>query len=107
MILWEKAWYECPKCGRELSLENACNSECPKCGKTFVMIAGKNPDGPLDLNKATYLELRRIVGLGDVAARSIISNRRDGYVFRDVREILKCRAVGKGTYEKVAGKLFV
>jgi DNA uptake protein ComE-like DNA-binding protein len=71
------------------------------------MVAGKNPDGPLDLNKATYLELRRIAGLGEVAARSIIGNREFGYVFRDVREIMKCRSVGKGTYEKVAGKLFV
>lgn len=101
------SWYECPKCGRELSIENACDSVCPKCGKTFVKVAGKNPDGPLDLNKATYLELRRIVGLGDVAARSIIAHRELGYVFRDVREILKRRAIGKGTYEKVAGKLFV
>lgn len=100
------SWYECPKCGRELTSDQAYAGFCKHCGDVVVKLCGKNPDGPLNLNKATVLELQRIVGFGRKAAECIVATR-NSKKFTDVADILKVRAIGKKTYEKVKDRLCV
>jgi competence protein ComEA len=94
------SWYECPKCGRELTSEQACEGRCKRCGDVCVRIRGKNPTGPLDLNKATALELQRIVGLGEKSARYVVLYRGN-HKFTEVSQLLKIRGIGKKMFEKI------
>lgn len=100
------SWYECPKCGRELTEEQACDGKCRQCGDVVVRLRGKTPDEPVDLNKATKLELIRIAGFGEKTARYVMAYR-SAKKFLSVEELLKVRAVGEKTYEKVRGRLYV
>lgn len=100
------SWYECPKCGRELTSEQAREGRCKHCGDVCVRVRGKNPDGPVNLNTATILELQRIAGFGEKTARCIARVRNDRK-FADVSQLLKVRGVGKKTFEKIKEKVFV
>ena len=97
-------WYECPECGRELTEDQACEGKCRRCGDVVVRLRGKTSE--LDLNKATKLELIRIAGFGEKAAQYVLAYRRSRK-FTSVEELLNVRAVGKKTYEKVRGRLYV
>ena len=100
------SWYECPKCGRELTEEQAYYARCKRCGDVVVRVRGKNPDGPVNLNTGTALEFQRIAGFGRKAAECIVLYR-NSKKFTDVSDLLKVRAVGKKTYEKVKDKVCV
>lgn len=98
------SWYECPKCGRELTEEQACNGKCRQCGDVVVRLRGKTSE--LDLNKATKLELIRIAGFGARTAQ-YVQAYRSSRKFTSVEELLKVRSVGEKTYEKVRDRLYV
>ena len=100
------SWYECPKCGRELTSEQAYYGVCKRCGDVVVRVRGRNPDAPVDLNKASLLELQRLAGFGRKAAECIITHR-SRHKFTDVSELMKVRAIGKKTYDKVKGRVCV
>ena len=100
------SWYECPKCGRELTSEQAYEARCKRCGDVVVRVRGKNPDGPVNLNTGTALELQRIAGFGAKAAAGVVLYR-ERRKFTDVSELLKVRAIGKTTYEKVKDNVCV
>ena len=99
-------WYECPKCGRELTSEQAYEARCKHCGDVVVRLRGKNPEGPVDLNKGTALELIRIAGLGKNAANYVVAYRK-AHKFTSVDQLLKVRGMGKKTYEKIKEKVIV
>lgn len=101
------SWYECPKCGRELTEEQAYYGRCKHCGDVVVRVRGWNMEGPVDLNKATALELQRIAGFGKGAAENVVRVQKSGRKFVAVEELLKIRGVGKKTYEKVKDRVFV
>ena len=100
------SWYECPKCGRELTSEQAYACFCKRCGDVVVKLCGKNPDGPVNLNTATVLELQRIAGFGRKAAECVVLYRKTRK-FTEVSDLLKVRAIGKVTYEKLKDRVFV
>jgi competence ComEA-like helix-hairpin-helix protein len=100
------SWYECPKCGRELTENQAFAGRCKKCGDIVVKVCGKTPEKPLDLNRATALELQRIAGFGARTAAYIVNYRR-GRKFTSVSDLRNVRGVGDKTYEKVCGRLYV
>lgn len=100
------SWYECPKCGRELSNEWAVQGKCRKCGDVVVKVCGKTPDKPLDLNRATALELQRIAGFGKKTAGYVLSYR-SSREFTSVDELRSVRGIGGKTYEKLADKVYV
>lgn len=100
------SWYECPKCGRELTSDQAYFGRCKYCGDVVVRLRGLN-EGPLDLNKATMLELHRIVGFGSTTALRIVQYREHHKRFESVEDVRKVRGVGKQTYEKVKDKVYV
>lgn len=100
------SWYECPKCGRELTEDRAFSGKCRKCGDVVVKVCGKTPDKPLDLNQATALELQRIAGFGARTASYVVQYRR-AHKFTSVADLRDVRGVGELTYEKVRDRLFV
>lgn len=100
------SWYECPKCGRELDENQAYHGECKYCGPVVVHVGRGTPGEPIDLNRATALELERIAGFGKAAARYIVAKRRDRK-FTSVEELLKVRGIGKVKYEALKGRVFV
>ena len=100
------SWYECPKCWRELTVQQACDAYCKHCGDVVPRVRGRNPDAPVNLNTATKLELQRLAGFGETAALSIVRSR-ENKKFTSIEQVLKCRAVGKKTFEKVRDRICV
>ena len=54
-----------------------------------LLIARKNLDEPIDINKASYKELLRIPGIGKISARKIIRNKIQGYKDLQKNRIIK------------------
>lgn len=67
---------------------------------------GKDELNKLNLNTATDVELLEL-GLSKNKVALILSVREYKGGFRSVSDLLKLRGIGKGTYEKIAGRLYV
>jgi competence ComEA-like helix-hairpin-helix protein len=67
---------------------------------------GKDELNKLNLNTATDVELLEL-GLSRNKVATILITRATRGGFRSVADLLKVRGIGKGTYEKIAGRLYV
>lgn len=100
------SWYECPKCGRELTEDQAYEGRCKRCGNVVVKVCGKTPDKPVNLNTGTKLELIRIAGFGIKTAEYVLCYRRDRK-FTSVDDLRKVRGIGDKSFEKLKDRVCV
>lgn len=63
--------------------------------------------GPIDLNRATQIQLEGVPGIGPALAERIISYRKDHGLFRTYEELDNVTGIGKSTLEKFRAFLFV
>lgn len=62
--------------------------------------ARASPDAPVDLNRATAEDLRRLPGCGEKRAEAILALRRRLGRFRRAEELLRVKGVGRATLRK-------
>jgi competence protein ComEA len=65
------------------------------------------PLGPLDLNRASAVELRNVPGLGPALAERIVEQRRRQGEFRRVEDLRRVKGVGVKTLERIRPFLHV
>lgn len=109
---------ECPRkdCCRHLShapvnipfsLSRLCEDRYDEC-RWFYPGAYERYEGvKLNLNTATEEELLALGELGKVRVAGILAYRESHGGFQKVSELLKCRAMGKKTYDKIKEKVCV
>ena len=56
---------------------------------------------PIDINKATAVELTAIPGVGDVIAQRIVDFRDKQGPFRRVEDLLKIQGIGEKSFQKI------
>jgi len=59
------------------------------------------PDKPVDLNRATEVDLVRLPGIGPAIARRILAYREEHGAFGSIRELQKVRGIGPRTFERL------
>jgi DNA uptake protein ComE-like DNA-binding protein len=65
------------------------------------VVDGLKDKGPVNINKASSDELKKLPGIDDAAARRIIDNRP----YDDSYDLVKKHAVSKNEYDQVAGNV--
>jgi DNA uptake protein ComE-like DNA-binding protein len=65
------------------------------------VVDGLKDKGPVNINKATSDELKKLPGIDDAAAQRIIDNRP----YDDSYDLVKKHAVSKNEYDQVAGNV--
>ncbi|OGF24446.1 MAG: hypothetical protein A2V63_03690 [Candidatus Eisenbacteria bacterium RBG_19FT_COMBO_70_11] len=65
------------------------------------------PAPPLDLNRASAVELMALPGIGPVLAERIVAHRRAHGEFRAVEDLLAVRGVGARLLERLRGRTTV
>lgn len=63
--------------------------------------------GPIDLNRATAVQLTRLPGIGPKIARRIVDDRNQRGPFKSVGELTRVRGIGKKTVKKLGSKITV
>ena len=76
-------------------------------GECEYYIPGRYCGDRLNLNTATEEELLALGELGKVRVAGILAYRESRGGFKQVSELLKCRAMGKKTYDKIADRVCV
>lgn len=61
----------------------------------------------IDINKASYADLRRIRGVTGKLAQKIIEYRKEHGSFRDIEELKEIKGIGDYRYERLRAFLFV
>jgi DNA uptake protein ComE-like DNA-binding protein len=65
------------------------------------VVDGIRDKGPVNVNKATSGELKKLPGIDDASAQRIIDNRP----YDDSYDLVKKKAVTKDQYDQIAGKV--
>ena len=61
----------------------------------------KQPAGPVDVNRATTADLRRLPGIGPVLAARIVEARESGGPFTSIDDLKRVSGIGKSKLERV------
>lgn len=64
-------------------------------------------DGLININSANLEELKKISGVGDVKAQSIIEYREKNGGFKSIDEIKNIDGIGEKTFEKIKDKITI
>ncbi len=80
------------------------------CGALAVAAAPRKkppPSHPVDLNRASAVELERVPGIGPGTAKAIIEFRRKSGPFRSVDDLLSVRGIGAKKFARMRPYLTV
>ncbi len=67
----------------------------------------KRPSFQVDLNRATWVELAQLPGVGPVLAKRIVQHRRQHGAFRRVDHLLRVRGIGPRRLERLRPFLMI
>ena len=73
-------------------------------GKTEIV---EQHTGPIDLNRASAVQLTRLPGIGPKIARRIVDDRNSRGPFKSVEDLTRIKGIGKKTLERLSSKITV
>ncbi len=73
-------------------------------GKTEIV---EQHAGPIDLNRASAVQLTRLPGIGPKIARRIVDDRNTRGPFKSVEDLTRIKGIGKKTLERLSSKITV
>jgi len=69
--------------------------------------ASPDPDGRIDLNRATQAELETLPGIGPSKAKAIVDYRDKLGGFRKIEQLTDVKGIGPKVFERVSPKIYV
>ncbi len=85
--------------GADVRLLDASASNAPP--PPVVHAPRATPDDPVELNRATAEDLRRLPGIGEKRAQAILELRAKLGQFRHLEELLRVKGIGRATLKKL------
>jgi len=84
-------------------------------GPLAPALAASAPEGqsaaqagaPIDINKATEVELAKLQGIGEAMAKRIVDFRKEHGPFQRVEDLMKVKGIGEKSFEKLRPSITV
>lgn len=66
-----------------------------------------NTDGKLNINTASFEELKTLNGIGDTRAESILKYREEHGGFQTIEDLMNVEGIKEGVFEKIKDRITV
>jgi len=91
--------YRSHSLSRQVSLWVEASAD--EASDSVAVVKPPTPDNPLNINRATALELELLPGIGPVRSQQIVNHRREHGPFTDIGQLEEVNGIGPVTMQKL------